>query len=372
MERLDEPLLGLQILAVDDEASNLLLLRRMLERAGYTRVATETDPSRAIQLFVELRPALVLLDLLMPGMDGLELMERLAPVAGGRSGIPFLVLTADATEETKRRALSSGARDFLTKPFSQSELLLRVRNLLEVQRLHEQLREHNAILERKLGERTRELDQAQLEILVHLALAAEARDDETQEHAWRIGRTCGLIAIALGLPESQIELVQRAAPLHDIGKIGIADAILLKPGKLTDAEFDEVKTHAAIGAEILSGSASPLLRVAERIALTHHEWWDGTGYPHRLRGEEIPLAGRIVAVADVFDALTHQRPYKKAWPVLDAVGEILSQSYQQFDARLVDAFATLDHPALLGRVTKSGPRANGSALRSPEQVAALV
>jgi putative two-component system response regulator len=183
MERLDEPLLGLQILAVDDEASNLLLLRRMLERAGYTRVATEADPFRAIQRFVELRPALVLLDLLMPGMDGLELMERLAPVAGGRSGIPFLVLTADATEETKRRALSSGAREFLTKPFSRSELLLRVRNLLEVQLLHEQLREHNAILERKLGERTRELDQAQLEILVHLALAAEARDDETQEHA---------------------------------------------------------------------------------------------------------------------------------------------------------------------------------------------
>jgi putative two-component system response regulator len=247
-----------------------------------------------------------------------------------------------------------------------------VRNLLEVQLLHEQLREHNAILERKLGERTRELDQAQLEILVHLALAAEARDDETQEHAWRIGRTCGLLAIALGLPESQVELVQRAAPLHDIGKIGIPDAILLKPGKLTDAEFDEVKTHAAIGAEILSGSASPLLRVAERIALTHHERWDGTGYPHRIGGEEIPLAGRIVAVADVFDALTHQRPYKKAWPVLDAVGEILTQRYQQFDARLVDAFATLDHPALLGRVTKSGPRANGSALRSPEQVAALV
>jgi putative two-component system response regulator len=372
MERLEESLQDLLILAVDDEASNLLLLRRMLERAGYTGVVTTADPSRASQLFVETRPALVLLDLHMPNMDGFELMERLAPVAGGRTGVPFLVLTADATEETKRRALSSGARDFLTKPFSQSELLLRVRNLLEVQMLHGRLREQNANLERQVAERTHDLEQARLEILVRLALAAEYRDDDTQQHAWRIGRSCALLALAVGLADWQVELIELAAPLHDIGKIGIPDAILLKPGKLTDEEFAEIKTHTTIGAEILSGSQSPLLGLAERIALTHHEHWDGGGYPHRLCGEEIPLAGRIVAVADVFDALTHERPYKQAWPVEVAVSEVLGQRGRQFDPGLVDAFATLDHPTLLSRVPEGGPRVNGSGARPLPNLAALV
>jgi putative two-component system response regulator len=277
-------------------------------------------------------------------------MERLGPMTDDGRGVPFLVLTADATEETKRRALSVGARDFLTKPLDQIELLLRVRNLLQVQQLQGRLREQNESLEDEVFERTRDLEQARLEMLDRLALAAEYRDDDTQEHAWRIARSCALLASRLGLPDRGVELIRRAAPLHDIGKIGIPDAILLKPGKLTDLEFERIKTHTTIGAEILSGSRSPLLRLAERIALTHHERWDGLGYPRGLSGDEIPLAGRIVAVADAFDALTHERPYKEAWPLEKAVREILAQAGRQFDPGVVDAFSRLDHHTLLSSV----------------------
>jgi putative two-component system response regulator len=358
----EQALKGLRILAVDDEESNLLLLQRILERAGYTHVDVTTDPARVPGMFIETRPDLVLLDLHMPGMDGFELMERLGPVTGDGTQVPFLVLTADATEETKVRALSVGARDFLTKPLDQIELLLRVRNLLQVQQLQDRLWEQNANLEDAVAKRTRDLEQARLEILDRLALAAEYRDDDTQEHAWRIGRTCALLALGLGLPHPEVELIRRAAPLHDIGKIGIPDAVLLKPGKLNEDEFEEIKTHTTIGAEILSGSRSPLLRLAERIALTHHERWDGRGYPRGLSGEEIPLSGRIVAVADVFDALTHERPYKEAWPVEKAAAEILGQAGRQFDPGLVDVFARLDHPTLLSRVKEWEPPAEGTIL----------
>jgi putative two-component system response regulator len=363
---------ALRILLVDDQEVNLVLLRRTLERAGYTRVQSTTDPTAVPGLFAEDRPDLVVLDLHMPGMDGFELIERLAGMAGGRTGVPFLVLTGDDSEVVKSRALERGARDFLTKPFSPTELLLRVRNLLEVQQLHASLREQNATLERKVAERTRELEQARLEILARLALATEYRDDATQEHAWRIGRTCGLLAAALGLTEAHVELLRRAAPLHDIGKVGIPDGILLKPGRLTEDEFAAVRTHSTIGSEILAGSQSTLLVLAERIARSHHERWDGAGYPDRLRGEEIPLAGRIVAVADVFDALSHERPYKPAWPVERAVAEILAQRGRQFDPHLVDAFTTLDHPALLTRVQHDEPRTNGSRGRAEAALAGLI
>jgi putative two-component system response regulator len=367
----EEPdLKRLPILAVDDEESNLLLLRQILERDGYTNVETTTEPSRVAGMFAKSRPRLVLLDLHMPQMDGFELMERLGTMTGERRSIAFLVLTADATEDTRRRALSMGARDFLTKPLDRIELLLRVRNLLQVEDLQDQLFEQNANLEDEVRERTRDLEQARLEILERLALAAEYRDDGTQEHAWRIGRTGALLAIGLELPDREVELIRRAAPLHDIGKVGIPDAILLKPGKLTGEEFETVKTHTTMGAEILSGSRSPLLLMAEQIALTHHERWDGQGYPHGLRGEQIPLAGRIVAVADVFDALTHERPYKRAWPVPEALAEVLRQPGRQFDPDVLQVFSRLDHPTLLGQVQGWEPPTRRRLTRSQTKVRA--
>jgi putative two-component system response regulator len=359
----------LPILAVDDEESNLLLLRQILERDGYTNVETTTEPSQVAALYAKRRPRLVLLDLHMPQIDGFELMERLGELTGERRSIAFLVLTADATDETKRRALSMGARDFLTKPLDRIELLLRVRNLLQVEELQDRLFEQNANLEHEVAERTRDLERARLEILERLALAGEYRDDDTQEHAWRIGRTCALVATGLGLPDREVELIRRSAPLHDIGKIGIPDAILLKPGKLTDEEFETIKTHTTMGAEILSGSRSPLLVMAELIALTHHERWDGRGYPRGLRAEQIPLPARIVAVADVFDALTHARPYKEAWAVREAVAEIFHQAARQFDPDVVDVFLRLEHPTLLSPVKEWKPPAKRRPTRSRAKVA---
>jgi putative two-component system response regulator len=365
----DQELKQLPILAVDDEEANLLLLRRVLERAGYTSVATTTDPTQVPAMFLEMRPRVLLLDLHMPQMDGFELMERLGPLTNERRNIPFLVLTADVTEETKRRALSLGARDFLTKPLDHIELLLRVRNVLQVQQLQDKLFEHNATLEELVAERTLDLEQARLEILERLALAAEYRDDATQEHAWRIGRTCFLLAVGLGLPRDDVELLRRATPLHDIGKIGIPDAVLLKPAKLTDEEFTQIKAHTTIGAEILSGSSSSLLLMAESIALTHHERWDGQGYPNGLAGEQIPLPGRIVAVADVFDALTHERPYKHAWTVKEAVAEIFHQRGRHFDPAVVHAFTSLDHAPLLTRANEWEPPAAARLVRAQPPLA---
>jgi len=271
MQPEEHELKQLPILAVADDEPTLILLARTLERAGHANVHTTADPREAPALFGETRARLVLLDLHMGEMDGFELMERLGPLTGERRSVPFLVLTTEPTEESKRRALSLGARDFLIKPLDRTELLLRVRNVLQVQQLQDRLFEQNANFELEVAERTRDLEQARLEVLDRLALGGEYLDDDTREHARRIGRTCALIAIGLGLPDAEVELISRAAPLHDIGKIGIPDAILLKPGKLTQAEFEQIKRHTTIGADILSGSRSPLLRMAESIALTHHE-----------------------------------------------------------------------------------------------------
>jgi putative two-component system response regulator len=244
---------------------------------------------------------------------------------------PILVLTADITTAAKHRALKEGARDFLTKPLDEIEVLLRIKNLLEN-------RFHHILLEKRVQERTQDLEKSQMEVLQRLALAAEYRDDDTRLHTRRVGQIARHIALALGWSAEQADLIFRASPLHDVGKIGIADAILLKPGKLTEEESTVMKQHTLIGGKILSESDSSWLQLAEEIALTHHERWDGTGYPAGLAGEDIPLVGRIVAVADVFDALTHERPYKHAWSTEEALAEIKKQSGRQFDPHVVEAF----------------------------------
>ena len=325
-----------RILIIDDEPPNVELLRRLLERAGFSRIHSTSDPRDARSLYVEFRPDLILLDLHMPHMDGLAVMEELNQIAES-TYLPILILTGDVSQEARRDALSRGAKDFLNKPFSSDEVLLRIGTLLETRFLYLQIQTQNQVLEAKVRERTRELEAAQLEIIERLAKAAEFRDDNTGRHTERVGQMAALLATEIGLPESEVSLIRRAAPLHDVGKIGIPDSILLKLGKLTPSEFELVKTHTSIGARILSGSRFPILRTAEEIAFSHHERWDGSGYAG-LSADAIPLSGRIVAVADVFDALTQKRPYKEAWSVDEAIAEIKRQRGRQFDPDLVEAF----------------------------------
>ena len=325
-----------RILIVDDEPGNVELLRRVLNRAGFFKLDSTNDPREAAALYVHTRPDLILLDLHMPHMDGLTVMDQLNQIAES-SYLPILMLTGDMTPEARRDALTRGAKDFVNKPFNPDEVLLRIRTLLDTRFLYLQIQSQNQMLEAKVRERTRELESAQIEIIERLARAAEFRDDTTGQHTERVGEMAALLAREIGLPDAQVSLIRRAAPLHDVGKIGIPDAILLKLGKLTPAEFELVKTHTTIGARILSGSRFALLRLAEEIAFSHHERWNGEGYAG-LAGDRIPLAGRIVAVADVFDALTQKRPYKPAWSVDDAITEIQRQRARQFDPDVVDAF----------------------------------
>ena len=325
------------IVIVDDEKANVRLLEMMLDQAGYGNVHSTLDSREVRGLVNDIKPDLLLLDLAMPHLNGFEVMEQLRGEA--ERGLPIVVLTADKMPQTRHRALQGGARDFLTKPLDQTEVLLRIDNLLKA-------RFHHSLLERKVCERTGELERAQIETLHRLALAGEYRDDDTGMHTKRVAQTAAMLAHQMSLHVSQIELIQRAAPLHDVGKIGVPDAILLKPGKLTDEEFATMKRHTWIGAQMLSGSSSPYLQLAEEIALYHHERFDGRGYAG-IEGDAIPMSGRIVAVADVFDALTHERPYKSAWPLDQAVQEILAQSGKQFDPRVVNAFAQLDHADLI-------------------------
>jgi putative two-component system response regulator len=330
------PFRNARLLIVDDEDANIEILERILARAGFTRIVTSNDSRQATALYVEHRPDLILLDLHMPHMDGLEVMDQLNEIAEA-SYLPILILSGDLTPEARRDALSRGAKDFVNKPFQQDELLLRIKTLLETRFLYIQIQSQNQLLEAKVRERTRELVEAQIEIIQRLAVAAEFRDDNTGQHTHRVGQMSALVAKQLGLADSQVALIRRAAEMHDVGKIGVPDGILMKMGKLTPAEFEIVKTHTTIGARILSGGKFPLLRLAEEIAFSHHERWNGEGYAN-MRGADIPLAGRIVAVADVFDALTQQRPYKPAWPVAEAIAEIDLQRGRQFDPEVVDAF----------------------------------
>ncbi|HWH94120.1 MAG TPA: HD domain-containing phosphohydrolase [Baekduia sp.] len=345
----------MRLLIVDDNPDVLMLLGRILSEAGYEHVQAISDPTAVIELCAQEEPDLILMDLQMPGLDGLQLLERLQPRLEGGSRIAVIMLTGDDSPRARRAALSGGARDFVAKPIDADEILLRVANLLETRRLQRELQHDNQRLEQRVRERTQNLQRSRLETLQRLAVATEFRDDETQQHAWRIGRTAGALARRLQLDQTTAAVLEQAAPLHDIGKLTVPEAILLKTGPLTPAEFEIVKSHTTAGARILAGSASQLLRVASEIAVSHHERWDGTGYPHRLAGGQIPLSGRIVAVADVYDALVYARPYKDAWPVTDAVAEIAAEREHHFDPDVVDAFMALDHQALTTPATPSPP-----------------
>jgi putative two-component system response regulator len=326
-----------RILIVDDEPTNIKLLDSVLRSQGYLNLVKITDSRNVLNEYSLDRPDLILLDINMPHLDGYQVMEQLNSLDDPLLP-PILILTAQSGHEYLLKALAMGARDLVRKPFDLTELLMRVRNLLDVQLGRRMLVNQKLVLEEMVLKRTEELSETRLQVVRRLGRAAEYRDNETGFHIIRMSQISALLSKSLGWSDGYCELILHASPMHDIGKIGIPDAILLKPGKFEPDEWEIMKTHVSIGAEILKDGNSDLLILASEIALNHHEKWDGTGYPSGLAGTSIPLSGRIVAVADVFDALTSPRPYKKAWSIGASVNYISENAGVHFDPEVVEHF----------------------------------
>jgi len=355
----DSSLLKSKIMIVDDEPINIKIAQKYLNLEGYRTFVTTTESRDAIALMYKEEPQALLLDIMMPHVSGLDILAAIRADSHW-THLPVLVLTAATDQNIKRRALELGASDFLAKPVDPTDLVPRIRNVLTVKRHHDHIEQYSRVLEAEVLRRTAELARSRQEVIHCLARAAEFRDDSTGRHVFRVGRYARLIASELGWSGERLNVLEQAAQLHDVGKIGIPDYVLLKPGTLTPDEreimqkhsgfgtqithglpaegVDELRAHAELGSRLLRASESPILALAATISLTHHEKWDGTGYPCGLAGEAIPLEGRITAVADVFDALCSQRPYKDPLP-LDKCFEIIrAGSGAHFDPQVVDAF----------------------------------
>ena len=347
------------ILIVDDEPLNIEVVRRYLEMGGYRNLISTDHAGQALPLMGLNRPDVVLLDIQMPGINGLEILAAI------RSDeelcrTPVLILTGSSDPETKLIALQAGATDLLPKPVHSEELLARLGNVLKVKAYQDRLYSYSEELEEAVRRRTAELESSRLDVIHCLARAAEFRDDDTGQHIVRVGRYARVIAAQLGFSRRDLDILEPAAQLHDVGKIGIPDSILLKSGKLTPEEYEMMQKHCGfgnrivhkvpdgdavmlrrhtdIGARIIDASSSPILEMARRIALTHHERWDGNGYPLGLSREDIPVEGRITAVADVFDALSSKRPYKPAFPLQKCFAIMAEGRGTQFDPEVLDAF----------------------------------
>ena len=327
-----------KLLIVDDEQVNLILLERILSDCGFDNVFTAQSGEEAKKL-LDSSFDLLITDYRMQHLSGLELIRFVREQVS--EDLPILLASSELDAELEQKALDLGVNDFLPKPFRVARVKARVTNSLRHRQVSQQLNGQLAEFDLELRKRTRALQQAHLEALERLALAAEYRDYMTGRHTHRVGMLSARIATELGLPDAEIDLIRRAAPLHDVGKIGIPDSILLKPGKLTSQEYEIMKTHVQLGLKLLSPNTSRLVRMAKLIALTHHERWDGSGYPRGLTGQDIPLVGQIVAIADVYDALVSHRPYKHAWKVEEAIDEIKTYRGSWFAPEVVDAFLTV-------------------------------
>jgi len=316
------------VLVVDDTPANIDVLVGTLK--GQYNVKAAINGNMALQIAKQTPPDIILLDIMMPEIDGFEVCQRLKSDYLTRR-IPVIFVTAKIGVEDELRGLELGAVDYITKPISPPIVLARVKT-------HLALYDQNRELDRKVRLQTQQLHETRLKIIQRLGKAAEFKDNETGLHVIRMSRYAYVLAKAAGLPELDAELLMNAAPMHDIGKIGIPDNILKKPGVLTEDEFEEMNAHCQIGADVIGEDSSELLRLAKEVSLTHHEKWSGDGYPKGLSGDEIPLTGRIVAIADVFDALTSERPYKKSWSVEDATRLLEKEAGEHFDPELVSLF----------------------------------
>ena len=348
-----------RVMIVDDDSVSVKVVRRYLEKTGYSDFVTTNDATRAMPLLAAHDPHVVLLDIMMPGIDGFEILDLIRREHDNLE-LPVIVLTGSDDPETKLRALEIGATDILNKPVDPSELTVRVRNAIMIRAAHQQQVEYARDLERTVRQRTAELYKSHEELVLSLARAAEFRDDDTGRHVVRVGRYVRSICLELGMSADDAMVYEQASQMHDVGKIGIPDRILLKPGKLDSYEFEQIKKHpeygqhifknlpddernvlrkhSEYGAQILNVSSSPVIKLAHEIAISHHEKWNGQGYPFGLSGEDIPLGGRITAVADVFDALSSERPYKRAFPLEKCFAILDDERGRHFDPAMVDAF----------------------------------
>jgi putative two-component system response regulator len=326
-----------QVLIVDDNQVNLVLFEALAKKLGASAPKACASALDGLAWAQAHEPDLIILDYMMPDLNGIEFIRRLRATPGHET-VPILMITANDQKEVRYRALTSGATDFLTKPIDRLEFLARATNLLALSDARRKLADRAAWLAEEVHKATATILEGERETVIRLSKAAEYRDPETGAHILRMAHYSKLIGRGLGLSEAEQELLLHAAPLHDIGKVGIADGILLKPGRLTPDEFDLMKRHARYGYEILKDSRSALLQLGAEIALGHHEKFDGSGYPSQLKGQEIPIHCRIVAVADVFDALTSTRPYKPAWSLDDAAQYIRAHSGSHFDPSCVAVF----------------------------------
>ncbi|WIO73222.1 two-component system response regulator [Porticoccaceae bacterium LTM1] len=319
------------VLVVDDTPENIEVLVNTLNQDYKVKAAI--NGHKALEVVHKSPPDIILLDIMMPGIDGYQVCETLKADPTTRH-IPVLFITAKIGLQDEIKGFELGAVDYITKPISPPIVKARVKT-------HLALYDQNRVLERKVQQRTEEIHATRLQIIQRLGRAAEYKDDDTGLHVIRMSHYARILGLAAGMSESEAEMLFNAAPMHDIGKIGIPDSILKKPAKLEEDEFDVMKTHCEIGAQIIGDDASELLQMAKTIALTHHEKWNGQGYPKGLSGQDIPRIGRIVAIADVFDALTSKRPYKEEWPVDDAIGLLEESAGVHFDPQLVALFKSV-------------------------------
>ena len=329
------------LVLVDDCDENLLMLQCMLQWGGFNNLHSFQEPTDALEAIASIDPHLIIFDIASRKLDGLEFLERIQRSIPDGTFVPILVHTSDLTPDAKIRALDLGASDFLDKPADSIEIQMRVRNMLRTRQLQDDLQQQNFVLEARILERSKHLDTARREAVEVLANACEYRDDNTGQHTRRVGSLSADIAMELGLAEDFVESLRLVAPLHDVGKIAIPDNILHKPARLTDEEFVIMKSHVTIGAQLLGQNTSPLLLLASEVARYHHERWDGKGYNVGLAGRMIPISARIVSVADTFDAMTNDRPYRRAGSVFQALQEIRANAGTQFDPEVVAALERL-------------------------------